>query len=60
MPGRHITDSIRSVHDLLHYADQNNLDGYFSTLKANREKSNYLWYRFLEIDKAGHSVDVNR
>ena len=28
VPGRHFTDAIRSVSDLLYYADQNNLDGY--------------------------------
>ena len=28
VPGRHITDAIRSVSDLLYYADQNILDGY--------------------------------
>ena len=36
VPGRHITDAIRSVSDLLYYADQNNLDGYLVSVDMEK------------------------
>ena len=36
VPGRHITDAIRSVNDLLYYADQNNLDGYLVSVDMEK------------------------
>ena len=36
VPGGHITDAIRSVSDLLYYADQNNLDGYLVSVDMEK------------------------
>ena len=36
VPGRHITDAIRSVSDLLYYADQNNLNGYLVSVDMEK------------------------
>ena len=36
LPGRHITDAIRSVSDLLYYADQNNLNGYLVSVDMEK------------------------
>ena len=36
VPGRHITDAIRSVSDILYYADQNNLDGYLVSVDMEK------------------------
>ena len=36
VPGRHNTDAIRSVSDLLFYADQNNLDGYLVSVDMEK------------------------
>ena len=36
VPGRHITDAIGSVSDLLYYADQNNLDGYLVSVDMKK------------------------
>ena len=36
VPGRHTTDAIRSVSDLLYYVDQNNLDGYLVSVDMEK------------------------